>query len=62
MAFPLREARRDLTTRHKYKTLANRTNESIESRNRSAAGLEGCPPEQRMEEKEIIEMALLPKE
>jgi len=62
LAFPLREARRDLTTRHKYKTLAGRTNDSIESRNRSAAGLEGCSPEQRIEEKEVVDMALLPKE
>ena len=62
LAFPLREARRDLTTRHKYKSLAGRTNDSIESRNRSAAGLEGCSPEQRIEEKEVADMALLPKE
>ena len=43
LAFPLRDARRDLTTRHKYKTLASRTNLPDDSRNRSAAGLERCP-------------------
>jgi hypothetical protein len=43
LAFPLREACRDLTTRHKYKTLASRTHDASDSRNRSAAGLEGCP-------------------
>lgn len=39
LAFPLREARRDLTARHKYKTLASRTHDP-DSRNRSAAALE----------------------
>jgi hypothetical protein len=42
LAFPLRDTRRDLTSRHKYKTLASRTNDQPDPRNRSAAGLEGC--------------------
>ena len=62
LAYPLREARRDLTTRHKYKTLASRTNDSIDSRNRSAAGFEECSPEPRGDEREVVEMALVPKE
>lgn len=62
MAFPLREARRDLTTRHKYKTLASRTHDTSDSRNRSAVGLERCTGYGRMEEKEGMELALVAKE